>query len=128
MAQGLSGQDAKLSWEALAFFASLPASPNTFTAQSGSGRLVTGRYVVTGYSGINAATTAGTIALYDGQDATGEFISAAVVPASSAFNVALPNQGVQTDIGLFIVVTTATVTGSVLMVPLWTYNVTPPGT
>src|SRR5579872_2801413 len=114
------------SWEWLAFAAQLPSSPEQFLSVSASQKLLTGRYIVTGVSGTNAATTAGTVTLYDGQDNTGEIIVTKNVAASADFFIALPGNGVMVEIGVYLGVATATITGSVLAIPLTRYANTPP--
>jgi hypothetical protein len=114
-------------WDWLEFAAGLPSSGNQFIAQTASQKLMTGRYIVTGICGTNAATTAGTVTLYDGQDASGEIIATKNVAASSDFILAIPSRGVMTEIGVFLGIVTANITGTVWAIPLTRYNLTPPG-
>ena len=123
----LRGQDLKGSWEWLHFAAGLPAKPFQLDAVTASKALVGGRYILTGGSFNNTATTAATVTVYDGQDATGEIIAQLTVPASSSLLLSTANDGVLTEIGLFVGVSGGTITGSLWAVPLWHYNITPPG-
>lgn len=127
MTAQMRGQDLKGDWQWLAFAASLPASPIQFLAVTASQKLATGRFIVGGITGVNTAATAGQVALYDGQDATGPLIGIVDVAATSSFTIPLPANGVMTEIGIYLGVTTATLTGSVSAVPLWIYNKTAPG-
>lgn len=122
------GQDWKSRWDWLHFAAGLPAKPFHFKALAASQQLPTGRYIFVGGTLNNTATTAATVTLYDGQDNTGEIIFQVTVPASSSVPVNTANDGVLTEIGLFLAVSGGTVTGSVWAVPLWHYNITAPGT
>lgn len=122
------GQDWKQRWEWLNFAAGLPAKPFQLSGVTASQKLNLGRYIFVGGSLNNTATTAATVTLYDGQDATGEIIFQVTVPASSSLSVNTANDGVLAEIGLFLAVSGGTVTGSIWAVPLWHYNITPPGT
>lgn len=123
----LRGQDWKGRWDWLNFAAGLPAKPFQLKAVTASQTMTSGRYIFVGGVFNNTATTAATVTVYDGQDATGEIIGQVTVPASSSLSLNTANDGVLAEIGLFVAVSGGTVTGSVWAVPLWHYNITPPG-
>lgn len=126
MAERLRSIENKGDWRWLSFAASLPASPFQFKAVSASQQLLTGRYIVTGASVFNTATTAGTLALYDGMDANGQLIIVESAAASASQDLPIGSNGVLTEIGVYLSLTTATFTGVVWAIPLSRYNITPP--
>lgn len=115
------------SWEWLEFAAQLPSKAVPFNSQSGNFAPIGGRLIVTGLSWNNAATTAGTIAICDGVDAAGASIWQAPAAASSIGSAQIPPNGVLCEIGVFLKVTAATISGALLVIPLWHYDWTPPG-
>jgi len=127
MSTGLQGVDAKGSWEWLRFAAGLPAKAIPINSVSASGQLVSGRYIVTGISLNNSATTGGLVTLHDGGDASGVVILEAGFSASSTAQVAVPSRGVLTEIGIYLSLAGGLVSGCVYAIPLWAYNLTPPG-
>jgi hypothetical protein len=128
MADRLRSLETKSDWEWLSFAASLPATPFGFAGISASRQLLTGRYIVTGASVYNTATTAGTLALYDGLDTTGQLIIVESAAASASQDLPIGANGVMTSMGVFLSISTATFTGTVWAIPLDRYNITPPGT
>jgi hypothetical protein len=123
----LRSVDTKRSWEWLSFAATLPASPIQFLSTAANKQLAGGRYIVTAINATNAATTAGTLTLYDGQDTTGEILGVINLAAGTSLNLILGTTGTLTEIGIFMAVSGGTFTGSVLAIPLSRYNITPPG-
>lgn len=123
----LRGQDWKGRWDWLNFAAGLPAKPFQLVGVTSKVTLTTGRYIFVGGVFNNTATTAATVTVYDGQDSTGEIIGQVTVPASSSLPLNTANDGVLAEIGLFVAVSGGTITGSIWAVPLWHYNITPPG-
>lgn len=63
----------------------------------------------------------------DGMDATGGLIARVVVPAGGAASLQLPSYGVLCETGLYLVVSQATISGSLWVTHLWKYPFTPPG-
>lgn len=120
--EGLKG-----SWEWLEFAAQLPANPQMITGQAGNKLIYSGRCILTGACVNNTATTAGTVQLLDGQDATGGLVAGGNVAASGITNVPVNGQGILCEVGVFLVVATATLTGSILIIPLWHDEYTAPG-
>lgn len=114
-------------WDWLAFAADLPSRPIPFTALTTGQVALSGRCLVTGISGVNAATTAGRISIFDGTDSTGVQVWQASGAASSLFTSNVPGKGILCEIGCFLLASTMTATGSVLLIPLWHYDFTPPG-
>lgn len=114
------------SWEWLAFAASLPSRPVPFSSVSGNTQLFTGRCILTGVTFNNLATTSGVVQLLDGQDATGAPAWQVHAGGSNQAQSILPNNGVLMDIGVFMAVSTVTITGSILVIPLLAYDKTPP--
>lgn len=115
------------SWDWLEFAAQLPARAIPFTSQSASFGPLTGRCIFLGVSWNNAATTAGAIDVLDGQDAKGGIAWQFTVAASVRGNGTIPGQGVLLEIGCWLNLTTVTITGAVLLIPLWHHRLTPPG-
>lgn len=115
------------SWEWLAFAASLPSRPIPFVGVSGNTLVYSGRCILTGVTANNTNAASGVIQLLDGLDATG--VPAWQVHAGGTNQVQsiLPNNGVLMDIGVFMEVSSATITGSVLLIPLAHYDMTQPG-
>ena len=122
----LQSVENKQSLEWLAFMAQLPAEPHSFAGVSVAQQLLTGRWIVFGAVVYNTATTAGSIAIYDGMDATGQLITVASTPASVSTDLQISGNGVVTTMGVFLHPTTGTFTGTVWALPLWRYKRTPP--
>lgn len=121
-ARGLKGD-----WEWLEFAANLPSNPQFVINQSASGLVFGGPCILTGASFSHSGTAAGTIQLLDGLDATGGAVNAFSIAAGSNGQASLPSKGVLMELGVYLKLTTAIVTGSVYVVPLWHYRGTPPG-
>lgn len=121
--EGLKG-----SWDWLEFAAQLPANPQAVTTQSANGLIYSGRCVLTGAFLNNTATTAGSVQLLDGQDAKGLLVAGAQLPAATITPITAPAQGILCENGVFMVLATAIVSGSVLIIPLWHDEYTAPGT
>lgn len=117
----------KGSWEWLALAGELPARAIPLIGSSGTIKAFPGRCIYLGIVAVNSATAAGSIVIYDGQDATGAPIGATSIAASGVANSNAQGKGVLCEIGVAIVVTGAVITGSVLVIPLWHYDFTPPG-
>lgn len=117
----------KGSWEWLEFAAQLPANPQFITGQSDSGLVYGGRCILTGASMINQATTAGSFNLLDGLDATGGVVVATALAASGVGGPNLPAQGILCELGVYLQITTATLKGSIWVIPLWHDQFTSPG-
>lgn len=115
------------SWEWLEFAARLPSRPQPIKAQSASTLALSGRCIVTGLSFLNLATTAGMVDLYDGQDANGTLAWRTPAAASAITVSPIPPNGIFCEIGAFLNLTTVTITGAILIIPLWHYRWTPPG-
>lgn len=120
--RGLKG-----SWEWLAFAAQLPANPIPLTSLSASTLIYSGRCILMGASVQNNGAGAGGINLLDGLDATGAAVVIQPLAAQAAAVIDLPGNGVLCELGVFAQITTATIRGSVWVVPLWHYPNTGPG-
>lgn len=116
----------KASLEWLSFMASLPAEPHSFAGVTSTKLLLRGRWIVTGAVVFNTATTAGSIALYDGEDTTGQLITVKSAAASESSDLPIGSNGVVTTIGVFLNCATGTFTGTVWAIPLWRYKRNPP--
>lgn len=127
MDRQLKGRDGKLDWEWMSFAATLPAKPFQFLNLAANKYLLSFRCIVVGLSLNNSATAGGLLTLYDGQDANGEIIAQQGYAASSTVNQLLGTTGVLAENGVFLGVSGGTLTGAVWAIPLWHYNVTPPG-
>lgn len=117
----------KGSWEWLAFAGQLPARSVQFTGAAGTYKVFSGRCIYLGVVAINSAGTGGTLVMYDGQDATGAPIGVTSIAANGLANSNAQSKGVLCETGVAVVITTATINGSVLLVPLRHYGFTPPG-
>lgn len=115
------------SWNWLAAASELPAMVLPVRSLSAGGQLFTGRCIFRGYSLANVATTAGQFAVLDGQDATGITAAISDVAASSSTYDNPAVKGVLMDLGIYLAITTATLTGALWIVPLWDYPHTMPG-
>jgi hypothetical protein len=114
-------------WEWLRFAASLPAKPVQFIAQSTNRELFSGRCIVREITGLNNGVAGGTLTLNDGGDASGTLVLTQGYAASASFSHSIAAFGALCEIGLFLVTGGQSLTGNVLLVPLWEYNITPPG-
>lgn len=110
------------------FAASLPAQPYAVTGASASQQIANGRFIVTGVSGANIATTAVLLSLHDGQDSSGVRMGSLTIAASSGNDVVFGTTGVLAEIGIFLNMLSGTFVGTVWAIPLWHYRDTPPGT
>ena len=117
----------KGSWEWLEFAAQLPAKPVPLVSLAASGALYSGRCILAGASVTNTATTAGQLNLLDGTDSKGQIVSVLPLAAGAAAYPVFGPAGVLMELGVFATVTTATITGSVYVIPLWHEWLTPPG-
>lgn len=117
----------KGSWEWLEFATQLPGKPVPVPAGLGTALVFPGRCIYLGVNLINSATAAGRVVAYDGQDATGPVIDVAAIPASGIVSAGTTASGVLCETGVTLAVTTAVVTGSVIVIPLWHHKMTPPG-
>lgn len=120
--EGLKG-----SWEWLRFAAQLPSSPQFVSGQAANTLIYSGRCILTGATFLNSGTAPGQAILHDGQDVSGGVVSVTPIAASAAGNPVLPSMGVLCELGVFLEVTTATLKGSVFVIPLWHYEYTEPG-
>lgn len=127
MGADLAGVDAKGSWSWLRFASMLPAKPIEFDALSTNKQLYSGRCIVRETTGLNNGGVGGTLLLRDGGDASGTIILTQGYAASSSFSHSFSAFGVLCEIGVFLVPGGQSLTGCVLLVPLWEYNITPPG-
>jgi len=121
------GVDAKGSWEWLRFASQLPAKPFQFTAQSTNKLVYKGRCILREITGLNNNATGGTLTLLDGEDTTGTIAGTQGYAASSQFSHSFASFGILMEIGCFLVPGGQSLTGTVALVPLWEYNITPPG-
>lgn len=104
-----------------------PADPVPVPGFNVAGLIETGQMILFGGSLVNSATTATTVTIRDGQDATGGLIATITVPASSNVQLALPRGGVICELGLFMTGLGGVVTGALYVAHLWKYPFTPPG-
>lgn len=116
------------SWDWLEYAAGLPSKPINVAATSANFLVASGRAILTGLSLINAATTAGTVKVYDGTDTSGMIVYANSIAGSGILNASLPVRGLLCEIGVFVQVTAATLNGAVYITPLWHNRETAPGT
>lgn len=119
--RGLKG-----SWDWLAFAGQLPAKPIPLKGSAGTFEAYSGRCIYMGIVAVNSATTAGSVIVYDGQDATGPPVAATSISASGVANSNAQSKGVLCEIGVTVAVAGAVITGSILIVPLSHYPYTPP--
>lgn len=117
----------KGSFEWLALAATLPADPVPLPSGGGSGLVESGRHIFAGMAVVNTATTAGTVSILDGQDSHGQPIASFPIPASGGLNPSLPTGGILLEVGCYIVVTGAILSGGIHLIHLWRYPYTPPG-
>lgn len=120
-------QTLESSWEWLEFAAGLPSRAMPITAITAGTLVMSGRAILTGGFLDNVATTAGQFVIYDNTSASGVQVAGGTVAASTISQLSLPVKGILLEIGCFIVPTTATLTGSVYLIPLWHYPQTQPG-
>ena len=119
--------DAKGSWEWLRFASQLPAKPFQFIAVSANTLIFKGRCILREITGLNNNATGGTLLLRDGEDASGVIAGTQGYAASSQFSHSFAAGGILLEIGCFLVPGGQSLTGTVALVPLWEYNITPPG-
>lgn len=115
------------SWDWLYFAAQLPANPIPVPSTSASKLVYSGRCILTGGVFTNSGGGAGSVQLLDGQDNTGTLVGAAAVAAGATSPITIAGQGVLCELGVYLVVTTATIIGSAWIIPLWHDQKTPPG-
>lgn len=127
MERGLRGSDPKGSWEWLSFAASLPAKPIPITALSAATKGYTGRCIAVGLALDNTATVGGKLTVYDGQDTGGTTIGIYGFAASNQVKQTFGIFGVLCEIGVYLSTVGGLLAGSLWVVPLWEYNITPPG-
>lgn len=123
----LRGVDAKGSWEWLRFASQLPAKPFPFTTLSVGKVIYSGRCILREITGLNNSASGGTLTLLDGLDASGVNAGTQGYAASSQFSHSFAAFGILLEIGCYLNPGTGPITGSVALVPLWEYNITPPG-
>lgn len=90
-------------------------------------QLLVGRYILREITGLNNATVGGTLTLLDGQDASGEIAVTQGYAASQQFSHTIASVGVLMELGVWLTPGNGNLTGTVLAVPLWQYDITPPG-
>lgn len=117
----------KGSWEWLQWAARLPAKPIPFATSAANLQLFTGRCIFWGVQVINTSTTAGIMTAYDGRDTTGPELGSSSIAASGRAGLTAPAVGVLCESGVYLALSSSTVTGSLLCTPLWHYPFTPPG-
>lgn len=117
----------KGSWEWYRFAAALPSIAIPILGESGSGLAYTGRCILTGWSVFNTTSTAGNLAIRNGQDANGQIVAQLAIPASGNAPMPPGQAGIIIDVGIFTVLTTAVVTGALYVTPLFHLPKTPPG-
>lgn len=108
--------------------AQLPGQPVPIPAFTGTVTPFTGRCIYLGVNLINNSTTAGRITIYDGLDTTGSLADVAQIAASGSANPGTTAAGVLCEMGVTINVGAINCQGSVIVVPLWHYRFTAPGT
>jgi len=123
----LRGVDAKGSWEWLRFASQLPAKPFQFTALTAGKLIYSGRCILREITGLNNGASGGTLTLLDGQDNTGVLAGTQGYAASAQFSHSFATFGILLELGCFLNPGTQSITGTVALVPLWEYNITPPG-
>lgn len=121
------GHGLKASWPWLEFASGLAGKPVPYSNLAAGNLVFSGRCLFLGITGANAATVAGSVVVYDGQDATGPQALNLAAAASSPFGGNGPNNGILCEIGVFVRPVGITISGSVIVVPLWHYGFTPPG-
>lgn len=102
-------------WECAARRPATPVALNGLTTQQ---VVASGRYVLTGWCLANSGGARGTLQLYDGQDANGTPAGLMELPSNGGSIQSFPYPGIRLTIGLFVVATTATVTGSLYLTPV----------
>lgn len=117
----------KGSWEWLRFAAQLPSRAIPFTNQAAPFLGFGGRCIVTGLSWNNTATTAGRVDILDGVDGNGGIAWRAPAVATALGSAAIPPNGIMLEIGCWLNLNSVTLTGALLVIPLWHYDWTPPG-
>lgn len=116
------------SYEWMQFAAGQPADPVPVPPSGGSGLVKSGRAILTAIGIKNTATAAGEVDILDGQDSKGQLVVPIQIAASSSTFLTFGPRGIILEIGCFIVVTAANLTGSIMMVHLFRYpGLTPPG-
>lgn len=117
----------KGSWEWLEYASQLPAKAVPLVGQAAGTLIFGGRCILAGASVFNNATTSGGINLLDGTDSKGQIVALLPLAANSGFTADIAPNGVLMEIGVFVTVSTANITGSIYVVPLWHQRMTPPG-
>ena len=120
-----SGLKGSFAWTAAA--GQMPADSVPVPAGGGSGLVTSGRLVLAGLAVINTVAVAGTVQVLDGADAKGQVVAAYAIAASGPLNPFLPATGILLEIGCYLVVTGAVLSGAVHLIHLWRYPFTPPG-
>lgn len=90
--------------------------------------VASGRFILAGAGLVNSATTAGTVTIYDGGGANGLLVAQLSVPASGSLPYNAPLHGVLLEIGCFVQLSGAGLTGAIYLIPLWHFPNTAPGT
>jgi hypothetical protein len=86
-----------------------------------------GRCILREITGLKNSTTGGTLTLLDGEDSSGAIAGTQGYAASAQFSHSFAAFGVLLEIGCYLNPGTGPITGTVMLVPLWYYNITPPG-
>jgi hypothetical protein len=123
----LRAVDQKSSWDWLRFAAALPAKPEPVNNLSAGKLIYKGRCIAIGCALNNSSTNGGILTVYDGEDANGTNAGAYGFAASNSLKQTFGLLGVLHEIGVFLSPSAGSLTGALWVIPLWQYNVTPPG-
>lgn len=115
------------SWEWLLEANSLPSKPLPLSSYTGNSLLFSGRCILTGGSFENTGGGAGTMQLLDSTNNAGQVVAIFPLAAGGSYTGSIVRGGVLIDIGVFAVISSATILGSVFVIPLWHYPETAPG-
>lgn len=127
MYEQTAGRDLKRSFEWLEFAAGLPSHVVPWTNQNASFQGFKGRCILQSVVGINGNAGTQSIKLHDGEDASGPLIFPTAVAGNGYLIQPFSPRGILCETGVFVEIPAGPWTLSLLLVPLWHYNVTPPG-
>ena len=122
-----AGRDLKASYEWLEFAAGLPAKVVPWTNESASFQGFKGRCVLQAVAGINGNAGTQSIQLHDGEDASGALIFPTAVPGNGYLFQPFSPRGILCETGVFVQIPAGPWSITLLLVPLWHYSNTPPG-
>jgi hypothetical protein len=125
--QHTGGRDLKLSYEWVAFAASLPGIPLMWRNQSASFQLFKGRCIIQGLNVNNGNAAGQTIILFNGEDATGDQFHQSFIGNGQNQLANFGTRGVLCDTGVYCQLFGGPWVITAYMVPLWHNSRTPPG-